>query len=460
MTRAAFPLLFPMPLHTMDDVAAFLRAREESRVEIRPISLEQCSPWHYDAARGEIRRPDGAFFRVAGFETTTPAGKSLSPILLQEEIGYLGILCKTIAGERHYLLQAKIEPGNRRAVQLSPTIQATKSNFTRAHGGKEPPFLDYFRRPAAHGARVLSDTLGSEQNSRYLAKRNRNLVVELPPDDDTPLPPSHIPLTLPQIKALCRVPNLINADTRTVLSTLPVWEEEYTAQMRDPALRASATVSPEEEIAQVLSYFNDYKMYDETTRRVVPLKTLPDWEMRGDALVCRRPAPFRIVFREIAIEGREVACWRQPLLEPLAEGTHALATRVKNGRREFLVRATPERGCLDKLELGPTLLCEPSPGQVRPPENDVERVISQKTAGGGFWFDTLLSEEGGRFLHEQNRALILDADGALDDERELPPGYFWLGLRALATLARLPHTVNIQLRSLLAVLPWEEAPHD
>ena len=45
-----------------------------------------------------------------------------------------------------YLLQAKAEPGNINKIQISPTVQATKSNYTRVHGGKEIPYLRYFKK--------------------------------------------------------------------------------------------------------------------------------------------------------------------------------------------------------------------------------------------------------------------------------------------------------------------------
>ena len=62
------------------------------------------------------------------------------PIIVQKEIGILGILKKN----NKYLLQAKFEPGNINKIQISPTVQATKSNYTQVHGGKKVPFLNYF----------------------------------------------------------------------------------------------------------------------------------------------------------------------------------------------------------------------------------------------------------------------------------------------------------------------------
>ena len=66
--------------------------------------------------------------------------------------------------------------------------------------------------------------------------------------------------------------------------------------------------------------------------------------------------------------------------------------------------------------------------------------------------DTLLSEEGGRFYHEQNRNVIIEIK---DDEiKELPAGYFWANLKTLSTLVQVNNCLNIQLRNLLSVLEW------
>ncbi|MFD9074046.1 NDP-hexose 2,3-dehydratase family protein [Streptomyces lasiicapitis] len=47
----------------------------------------------------------------------------------------------------HFPLRAKAEPGNVNGVHLSPTVQAAKSNYSRAHGGSSVPYLDCSARP-------------------------------------------------------------------------------------------------------------------------------------------------------------------------------------------------------------------------------------------------------------------------------------------------------------------------
>ena len=104
------------------------------------VNIEECSIndsvfWFYDDYRGEILNRKRSFFSIIGmrrFENGELVCEQ--PIIVQPEIGYLGIICRKINGVLNFLMQAKIEPGNVNCVQISPTIQATKSNFTRAHG--------------------------------------------------------------------------------------------------------------------------------------------------------------------------------------------------------------------------------------------------------------------------------------------------------------------------------------
>ena len=73
-------------------------------------------------------------------------------------------------------MQAKIEPGNVNKIQISPTIQATKSNFTQKHGGNKPKYLEYFLDNNNH--KIIVDQIQSEQSSRFFKKRNNNWGLE------------------------------------------------------------------------------------------------------------------------------------------------------------------------------------------------------------------------------------------------------------------------------------------
>jgi len=64
--------------------------------------------------------------------------------------------------------------------------------------------------------------------------------------------------------------------------------------------------------------------------------------------------------------------------------------------------------------------------------------------------DVMLSEEGGRFYHEENRNLILEVD-----KNEVPKdvaGYHWCDFATLNYLTQVNNCLNIQLRNLLSLL--------
>ena len=148
--------------------------RKETHVNISRIKFKELKQWKFNG-NFNLSHSSGKFFKINGFSCFN-SYKNLKwnqPIIDQPEIGFLGIICKKFEGSLHFLLQAKIEPGNKNFVQLSPTLQATRSNFTRVHGGKKPEYLDYFVK--LNNSQVIVDCLQSEQGSRFYKKRNRNI---------------------------------------------------------------------------------------------------------------------------------------------------------------------------------------------------------------------------------------------------------------------------------------------
>lgn len=205
----------------------------------------------------------------------------------------------------------------------------------------------------------------------------------------------------------------------------------------------------ENRLPQVYHYINDQKMFVEKQPALVPLSQLADWEMRESEFVCKHPYPFKVVFCDISIEGREVRRWTQPLVEATGIATFGLICCEDSGLLKFLVRAAPEAGCFDGLELGPSVQQEAVESSQK--EDWITRFFWDKLkTGTGVQFDHLLSEEGGRFYHEQNRNVLLRVHRS-----ELPPlldGYFLLDHRTLNELVQVNNTLNIQLRNLLSLL--------
>lgn len=466
-------------LESFDGLLEWVRRRNaETRVRISPTALPECSPWFLDDA-GVIRNPAGSFFRIAGLATEridpatgkgTPVGEQ--PVLLQDEIGYLGVVAKDFGGVVHLLMQAKIEPGNVNKVQVSPTIQATRSNFLQLHGGRRPAYLEHFLRDGSADApavRTLFDQVQSEQSSRFLGKRNRNVMVLA--EGDVEALPSHRWMTIGQVKRLMRYPNLVNMDTRTVLSCIPwaLWgapaERLLAESEADLGIVSSLTGMPDPSaLAEATRALCDAKMFDFSRRRVVGLGELRDWEFREGmgAFRHRDGYPFSVGFFDIEIEGREVTRWSQPLFEAQGMATFALVCRRDPDRMRFLVRVRRESGCFDAAELAPTLQREA--GCPESPDAAERAVLGLLERREGVVRDVVLSEEGGRFYCEQNRNALVELSPQRAEElfgpTGLPKGYLWADAATLGLMALSNNNLNIQLRNLLSLLDPFPRPED
>ena len=439
--------------HSLPELLDWVEALNRStRVEIRKNCLSDSDTWFYDEKNGTIHNENNSFFSIAGLQfRENGVVTAEQPVLIQDEIGFLGILCQMQGGVLQFLMQAKIEPGNVNNIQISPTIQATKSNFTQQHGGRKPAYLDYFVNQ--EGCTVIVDQIQSEQSSRFLGKRNRNTILLLPEGERVKPGKNFRWMTLGQLKALMKHENLVNMDTRTVLSCIPyalyhgAEREEIRAVFRDQALYASIFEPRENLLPPVTGYLSARRMFDGSRRTLVRLDELDHWEMTDRGIRCREQAPFSVTYCDISIEGREVQHWTQPLFEAAGKAQFGLFTAVKDGRRLFLVKALAEAGCFDLLELAPTVQLEAG----MEPQNEIDRLFSSRyQAGTGVLYDVVLSEEGGRFYHEQNHNRILDIE--LEAVPELPRGYFWLDYYTLNLLGQVNNCLNIQLRNLLSLL--------
>ena len=439
-------------VNSIEDILSWVeRLNQNTYVNIEETTIGKDSFWRYDPVGGQICNQKGTFFSIAGIQQWD--GERLvqeQPILLQAEIGYLGMICQEIEGVLHFLMQAKIEPGNINCIQISPTIQATKSNFTRAHGGRQPLYFEYFRNAKQY--HILFDQIQSEQSSRFYKKRNRNMILEV--REPIPEHPNFRWMTLGQIKELMRYDNLVNMDTRTVLSGMPFatgkgdWEEleefYHVPELFSSMFREEA----KESLTEIYHFLNNDKMFCERKIKFLPLHQMKSWVMRPDGIECRHDENFMVKYYDIAIDGREVQHWTQPLFKALGKATFGLICRKQNGSVQFLVQAKAEIGAFDGLEVGPSVQWEPVQNAK---ENAVDQLFKERVQNRkGVFFDTLLSEEGGRFYHEQNRNVLLEVES--DELQELPEGYFWTSYATLNYMVQINNCLNIQLRNLLSLL--------
>jgi oxidase EvaA len=450
------------PDTTDADFARWYAGRQgELRQKVERARLDSMKGWHLAPETGNLEHVSGRFFSVRGLHVRSdygPVREWHQPILDQPEIGILGILMRTIDGVPHCLMQAKVEPGNCNGVQLSPTVQATRSNYTKVHGGNAVPYLEYFRGAAPE--RVIADGLQSEQGSWFYRKRNRNMIVEAP--DDVEATDNFRWLTLGHVRRLLATDNLINMDSRSVLACLPVdgaavrdeagaGDDEWTA-----AVRASLDADGHRlhSDTSTLSWLTDRRAWHEVTAAPVPLRDLPGWQRTRYAISEQSGRWFSVVGVDIEASGREVGSWSQPLIAQQGVGTTTFLVRRIDGVLHVLVSARAEPGYLDVAELGPTVQCVPEnyahlPAEDQPPFLDVVRAARPEQVR----LDVELSEEGGRFYHVRNRYQVIEVGDEVPDEPR--PGFRWLTLHQLGELVRHSHYVNVQARTLLG---WLRSP--
>ena len=124
----------------------FLQKKRMS-FSVKKKNLSELKKWII--SKDNIYHESGKFFRIVGIKVRTNFYKTRSwdqPVILQKEKGILGILRRKNKDGFQYLIQAKVEPGNINKLQLSPTVQATKSNYSRVHKGKVVDYLSFFKK--------------------------------------------------------------------------------------------------------------------------------------------------------------------------------------------------------------------------------------------------------------------------------------------------------------------------
>lgn len=441
------------PINTTEEILQWVEEKNRSTtVKIEKVNYSYDDGfWYYDAKSGEIKNRNNSFFQLKGLIKRSPEGDSEQPIIIQNEIGYLGIIGKVIDGVLYFLMQAKIEPGNVNKIQISPTIQATKSNFMQAHGGKAPAYLEYLSNKTNY--EIVADQIQSEQSSRFMGKRNRNIIIIV--DDDIEVSDSHKWMTLGQIKQLMAYDNLVNMDTRTVISCIPFSLRDFTYKelthikglfKREALFNSMFFGNAGNRINKIYQYINEIKMLDQTTVELTDLFALNDWQLINGEYVSDQ-SDFKVVYCNIEIEGREVRKWQQPLIEAVGQSVFGLIYCIENNIMKFLIQAKTEVGCFDKIEVGPSVQLGPKDGA----KNAVEKLfINRLQENRGIDFQGLFSEEGGRFYHEQNRNVIMQIEK--DDLKELPEGYFWVDFQTANILIQFNNCLNIQLRNLLSII--------
>jgi len=200
----------------------WLKERQASYpVTVEEVGINELEGWSAEPGTGNIIHQSGKFFSIIGVKVVGAADREVpswsQPMLKQEEMGISGVLVQKKNGVTHYLFYAKFEPGNIDTVQISPALQVSEGNLSRAHKGTRPRLAEYF--DGTKGT-LIASAIGVEDGGRFYHKVNRSMLVAVDESEEVPVTEDYIWLTLPQIKKLLRVDRVVNSLARNVCTLL------------------------------------------------------------------------------------------------------------------------------------------------------------------------------------------------------------------------------------------------
>lgn len=207
----------------IESVLTWLRKKQaDYPVTVEEANITEMTDWKVDPASGFITHVSGKFFSIIGVKVTGAADREVAswsqPMLKQTEVGISGVIRQVKSGVPHYLFYAKFEPGNTDRVQISPALQVSEGNLSRAHQGKNPRLAEYFEEGGK--GRLLKTVTGVEDGGRFYKKINRTMIMEVDEHEEVPVTDDYIWLTRPQIQKLLLIDNVVNSLARNVCAVL------------------------------------------------------------------------------------------------------------------------------------------------------------------------------------------------------------------------------------------------
>lgn len=441
-----------------DTVADWLTERRASSgLVVEQVPITQCQSWSF--ADGALQHATGRFFSVVGVhcESGPPHLAELTtPMIDQPEVGILGFVVRQSAAGWQWLLQAKTEPGNVHGTQVGPTVQATRSNYLRVHGGQPTEMIDLFAAPSPAAKRV-THVEQSEQGDRFLGKYNLNAVVEVDCDFQGPAQRTWRWFDAHAVREALTQEFTFNTDARSVLcctdwsrlcspdEPVPFGRWRSSSDWGHHLLASHQVHLAESGYTTAVAQLEHARAVSRLRLTRMPLQSLPGWSCGAWTIDSETPGTDPVVetFR-IHSADREVQDWCQPLLSNRAEGHAVLICTQRDGALRFFIPPRTELGFAEHVQFGPSLLTG------RGHANGTRILRAMDHANAQTLLSVRQSDEGGRFKDSVARYQIV----------EVPPGACqglekegaWVSLSALRHMAGIRGLLSNELRSCISLL--------
>ena len=382
----------------------FNSQKKLNRINVKIKKLNDLENWNY--SKKSILHSSQRFFKIVGIEVKSNfAGKNWDqPIIVQNEKGILGIIKNKKT--KKYLLQAKVEPGNKNKLQLSPTVQATKSNYQRIHGGKKTSYLNIFK---TNKIKFISQP---EQGYRYLFKFNKNAIVEI--KKKIQILKNFYWFSREDLKYLIKRKSVLNMDTVSVFSSF---------------IKKNTIDLPLKKMNEINNWIRQNDKIFKLKIKVKPLANLINWKVKSDTITHKNNKHFSIVGINIICNNREIKEWDQPIIKGKRLAFAGYLIKEFNKTDHYLCKYNKKPG-LKKS----TLSCTINTSDLDNFNTNNHLISFEKKMIRDFFFnkkkkikkifDNILSDEGGRFFHCEIKYKALKL---LNKTKvKIPSNYFWI----------------------------------
>ena len=383
-----------------------------------------------------IRHVSRKFFQIYGFQIRSNFYKKKNwdqPLIVQKELGILGIIKKKINNEYKYLLQAKIEPGNINKCQLSPTVQATKSNYTKVHNGRGIPYIEFFFNNKK--VKKIFRIKQTEQGLRYYNKNNYNILLEDIKKIIKKLPNFYW-VNKKELKYLISKNNIINMDTLSVFSCA-INKKKYDV----PIMKTN----------EILNFIKNRKKKYFSLAIKINLYKLKNWTLQKNFIIDNKKKYFSIIGLTIKTNSREVNEWDQPIIAQKNLAFAGFLTKIINQTLHYLVSFDIKPGLKNAC-----LSCTVRTSDFFNYRNNYDlsnfkrNIINHNfinTKNGKLLYKKIQSDEGGRFYRSRICYSVFQLINTYN--LTIPKNYIWISHNQMINLIKKKY-FDIEARILFA----------
>ena len=368
----------------------------------------------------KISHSSKKFFNIIGLRVTSNFYRHKTwdqPIIYQNEAGILGIIRRNFGKQPEYLMKANLEPGNINKLQISPTVQATKSNYTRVHGGKKIDYLNYFLKMK----KWIVNTKQSEQGFNYLLKKNNNILIK-----SNVKIKAHNPykwIKRDDLISMIKKKNILNMQTLSVFSC-SISKDSY-----DRPIISLAKIN------QWIKKMNR-KYYIKVKK--INLISMKNWIFDKKKIYHNKNSYFAIIGIDVFAKSREVSHWSQPIIQHSSTHFAGFITKRFNSTIHYLVKFIVEPG----YKSG-SITCSVKTSNIVNFKKNKNLSTKSKLLLKKYFFnkknssikyDGIQSHEGGRFYKSQIRYMVIEINNKQDIK--LDENYKWISQNQMIGLIK------------------------